>query len=211
MGGMAVTNDPDLASRMRALQTACSWPPRRLAARYLLKFVAYYILAEPHVHRFARVAYERLGRRNPLPGPTTLEERRARRPRDYERRLSNGQAAVGLRQLSSLEKNLEHREFVASAYRGRLSGCGLRLPQVPAKAEPSFVRYPVWVEDRPTVIRALSPHAVLGTWFTSVLEEAELPQVARYEPGSCPRAERRENTRHADDSGVLQEAVSLTH
>ena len=87
----------------------------------------------------ARVAYERLGRRNPLPVPTTLEERRGRRPRDYERRLSNGQAAIGLGQLRNLEKNLEHRAFVASAYRGRLSGCGLRLPQVPAKAEPSFV------------------------------------------------------------------------
>ena len=39
------------------------------------------------------------------------------------------------------------------------------------------------------MIRALSPHAVLGTWFTSVLEEAESPAVAGYEPGSCPRAE----------------------
>src|SRR5206468_6214012 len=76
-----------------------------------------------------------------------------------------------------------------NAYRCRLSGCGLRLPQAPAKAEPAFVRYPVWVEDRPTVIRALAPHAVVGTWFTSVLEEAESPQVAGYEPGSCPRAE----------------------
>src|SRR5438876_3083469 len=189
-GGMAVTNDPDLASAVRAFQAACSWPHMRLAARYLLKFVAYYILTEPHVHRFARVAYERLGRRNPLPVPTTLEERRGRRPRDYERRLSNGQAAIGLGQLRNLEKNLEHRAFVASAYRGRLLGCGLRLPQAPAKAEPSFVRYPVWVEDRPTVIRALSPHAVLGTWFTSVLKEAESPAVAGYEPASCPRAER---------------------
>jgi len=189
MGGMAVTNDPALASRLRDFQATCSWPRVRLAARYLLKFVVYYILTEPHVHQFARIAYERLGRRNPLPVPTTLEERQGQRPRDYERRLSNGQAAVGLCQLSNLERNLRHRAFVAGAYRGRLSDCGLRLPQAPAKAEPSFVRYPVWVEDRPAVIRALSRHAVVGTWFTSVLEEAESPAVAGYEPGSCPRAE----------------------
>jgi perosamine synthetase len=189
MGGMAVTNDPNLASRMRNFQASCSWPRRWLVVRYLVKFVLYYMLTEPHVHRFARVAYERLGRRNPLPMPTSLVELKGQRPRDYERRLSNGQAALGLCQLSNLEKNLEHRELVANGYRARLSGSGLRLPQAPAKAEPSFVRYPVWVDDRPSVIRALVPHAVIGTWFTSVLEEAESPAVAGYEPGSCPRAE----------------------
>jgi len=188
MGGMAVTNDPHLASRLRTFQASCSWPPTWLTAGYLMKFVAYYMLTEPHVHRLAGIAYEILGRRNPL-GPTTLEERKGQRPRDYERRLSNCQAAVGLCQLGNLEKNLGHRELVANVYRDYLSGCGLRLPQAPAKAEPSFVRYPVWVEDRPGVIRTLAPHAMLGKWFTSVLQEAESPEVAGYEPGSCPRAE----------------------
>src|SRR5437879_7372550 len=188
MGGRAVTNDPQLASRLRTFQASCNWPSMWLTAGYLMKFVVYYMLTEPHVHRLAGIAYEILGRRNPL-GPTTLEERKGQRPRDYERRLSNGQAAVGLYQLSNLENSLRHREFVANAYRGHLSGCGLRLPQAPAKAEPSFVRYPVWVEDRPRVIRTLAPHAMLGKWFTSVLQEVESPEVAGYEPGSCPRAE----------------------
>jgi perosamine synthetase len=188
MGGMAVTNDPNLAFFLRTFQTACSWPTTWLTAGYMMKFVAYYLLTEPHVHRLAGIAYEILGRHNPL-GPTTLEERRGQRPRDYERRLSNGQAAVGLSQLSNLENGLRHRELVANTYRGHLSGCGLQLPQAPAKAEPSFVRYPIWVEDRPRVIRTLAPHAMLGKWFTSVLQEAESPEVAGYEPGSCPRAE----------------------
>src|SRR3989449_1765027 len=189
MGGMVVTNDPHLASRMRTFQASCSLPRMSLTARYLMKFVVYYMLTEPHVHRVARFAYERLGHRNPLPVPTTLEERRGQRPRDYERRLSNGQAALGLSQLRSLQTNLEHREFIANAYENSLSPCGLRLPRVPAKAAPSYVRYPVWVEDRPTVIRALASHAVVGTWFTSVLEEAESLEAAGYAPGSCPNAE----------------------
>src|SRR5256884_5437975 len=58
MGGMAVTNDPQLASRLRTFQASCAWPPRWLSARYLMKFVAYYLLTEPHIHRFARLAYE---------------------------------------------------------------------------------------------------------------------------------------------------------
>src|SRR5437867_4588913 len=155
MGGMAVTNDPTLASRLRDFQASCSWPSTWLSARYLLKFVVYYLLTEPHVHRLARLAYERLGRRNTLPVPTSLEEQKGQWPRDHERRLSNGQAALGLGQLSSLVQNLGHRELVANAYRAGLSASRLRLPQVPAKAEPSFVRYPIWVEDRTSVIRAL--------------------------------------------------------
>jgi dTDP-4-amino-4,6-dideoxygalactose transaminase len=194
MGGMTVAKDSQLAARLRSFQASCRWPPQWLAARYLVKLAVYYILTEPHVHRAARSVYERSGRRNPLPRPTTSEERKGQKPRDYERRLSNAQAAVGLCQLRNLEKNLRHRQLVANAYRGRLSGCGVRLPQVPAKAEPAFVRYPVWVEDRPRVMRALAPHTVVGTWFTSVLEEAESPGVVGYELGSCPRAE--EAARH---------------
>jgi len=189
MGGMAVTNDPHLASRLRTFQASCSWPSKRLTAGYLMKFVVYYVLTEPRIHRFARLAYEASGRHNPLPLPTTAEERNGGRPRDYERQLSNGQAAVGLCQLKNTAQNLKHREMVANGYRSLLSASGLRIPSIPAKAEPSFVRYPIWVEDRPKVVRALAPHAVLGTWFTSVLEEAESPEVAGYEPGSCPRAE----------------------
>jgi len=198
MGGMAVTNDPDLASRMRSFQASCRLPRLSLSARYLTKFIAYYMLTEPRLHRFARVAYEQLGRRNPLPVPTTRQERRGGRRPGLEQQLSNGQAALGVSQLSGLAGNLEHRALVAHAYEACLhetaaSGC-VRLPRVPAHATPAYVRYPVWVEDRAAVIRALTRHAVVGTWFTSVLEEAEAPESLGYEPGSCPHAE--EAARH---------------
>src|SRR5207302_11055820 len=74
-----VTNDSALAARMRNFQATCSWPRMRLAAQYLVKFVVYWLLTEPHVHRVSRVAYERFGRRNPLPVPTTLEDRKSTR------------------------------------------------------------------------------------------------------------------------------------
>jgi len=45
------------------------------------------------------------------------------------------------------------------------------------------------VEDRQAVQRAMGARAVLGTWFSSVLEEAVDPRFGGYLPGSCPRAE----------------------
>src|SRR2546427_6445546 len=75
MGGMAVTNDPHLASRLRTFQASCSWPPTWPTAGYLMKFVGYYMVTEPHVHRLAGHGYDGLGRPNPL-GATTMGERK---------------------------------------------------------------------------------------------------------------------------------------
>jgi perosamine synthetase len=189
MGGMVVTDDRELARSLRAFQSACSWPSRRLVGRYLAKLLAYYGLTEPHVHRHSRRLYERLGERHPLPRPTTSAELRGMKPAAYEQRLSNAQAAVGLEQLRTLDSNLAHRRRIAERYRARLSERGVAVPQPPNGSEPTFVRYPLLVENRAAAQRAVAAHAVLGTWFTSVLEEALSPAFGDYVDGSCPRAE----------------------
>lgn len=189
MGGMVVTDSADLADRLRSFQETCAWPSRSLTRRYLAKLVLYHFLTQPRVHGYIRWLYTRLGRRNPLPGPTSEIDRRGGRPPHYEQRLSNAQAALGLRQLRRLDANVAHRRWVAQAYRTRLSESGLAAPSSPAKAVPAFVRYPLWIDDREAVLEAVSPRVGLGTWFTSVLEEADSPECGGYEAGSCPIAE----------------------
>lgn len=192
MGGMAVTDDPEVAARLREFQATCAWPSASLVARYLLKLVVYHLFTQPYIHRYTRPIYLFL-RRSPrthlAPGATPGEEQHGVRPPNYEQRLSNGQAAVALRQLGGLETNLAHRRAVADAYRAHLAERGFDTPRPPAKAEPAFVRYPVWAPDRPAAMRTAAPHAVLGQWFNSVLEEAASPAHGDYESGSCPRAE----------------------
>ena len=189
MGGVVTTDDRGLASDLARFQARCDAPSAGLVRRYLAKLISYHLLTEPHVHRYTRPLYEAVGRRQPLPRPTTREEIRGLRPARYEQRFSNAQAAIGMRQLRSLDANLAHRRAVAAAYRERLTANGLRLPEWPDRSEPAFVRYPVWVADRAETERRVAPFAVLGTWFTSVLEEAVSPEVGGYEGGSCERAE----------------------
>jgi perosamine synthetase len=190
MGGMVVTDDPELADRLARFQAACDWTSASLTARYLLKLATYHVFSQPLLYRLARPIYERLGRRNPLPLAMTAEEERGDRPPHYEQRLSNGQAAVALRQLRRLETNLRHRRAIAAAYRERLAALGFAVPRVPPGAESALVRYPVWVRDREETLRTVTPHAVLGTWFTSVLEDSAAPPSSfAYEQGSCPVAE----------------------
>lgn len=75
------------------------------------------------------------------------------------------------------------------AYSERLSGQGFRVPRPPARAEPAFVRYPVWVHDPEMTRRAAARSATLETWSSSVLEEAIGMACGDYERGSCPQAE----------------------
>lgn len=189
MGGMVVTDDGQLADRIEGFQAGCEWPSRWLLVRYLMKFILYHLLTQPHLHRTTRALYEMLGRRQPLPGPTTGEERHALRPPHYECRLSNAQAALALRQLERLDGNLVHRRRVAAVYGERLSEHGLAVAGLQGKAGPVFVRYPVRVENPAAVQRAVSQRAVLGAWFTSILEEAVSPAHGDYVQGSCPHAE----------------------
>lgn len=189
MGGMVVTDDPELAEQLRLFQASCPLPSYWKTAKFVLKLMLYHLLMEPHLHRYSRSFYEMIGRRHPLPRPTTDEELRGQRPSIYEERLSNVQAALGLLQLERLEENLNHRNKIASLYEKGLIEMGYNGPRSPESAEPSYVRYPVWVRDKEAAVNTLAGRIVVGTWFTSVLEEALSPEYGEYESGSCPRAE----------------------
>ncbi len=189
IGGMVVTDDPELAARVQEFQQNCAPQSVWQAASYILKLMLYHWMTEPHVHQYTRALYEFFGKRNPLPQPTTNEETHGRRPANYEQRFSNAQAALGMRQLRRLEANVAHRRAGAIAYSERLSKLGFDVPRPPTKAEPAFVRYPVWVKDPEMTKRVATRHATLGTWFSSVLEEAISPACGDYKMGSCPRAE----------------------
>ena len=189
MGGMLVTDDPDLASRVGAFQAACPWPPPSLTRRYLLKLILYYVLLHPSVHGPMRALYERLGERHPLPRPLGQEEHQGVRPAVYEQRLSNAQAAVALRQLRRLDRNVAHRSTVTGVIDRWLTARGYATPVAPAGSAPAMVRYPLWVEDRAAAVAATRPDLVLGTWFRSVLEDSASPADGDYVAGACPRAE----------------------
>ncbi|HEU5347749.1 MAG TPA: aminotransferase class I/II-fold pyridoxal phosphate-dependent enzyme [Ktedonobacterales bacterium] len=188
-GGMATTDDPAIAAYLRTFQAHCSWPSRWLVARSVLKFALYRILMDPYLHRPMRALYELMGRRLPLPRPTSPDEERGERPAGFESRLSNAQAVLGVRQLRGLDRNLAHRRMIAQLYERLLSERGVRVSRVPEHMQPSYVRYPVWAPDRDAAQRAVNRYALPGLWFTSVLEDSTSPAAGAYQPGSCPHAE----------------------
>lgn len=190
MGGMAVTDDDELAASLRAFQETCAWPSRSLVSRYLVKLLAYHALTQPTVHVAARALYERAGERQLLPTPTEDEELVGGWPPDIELRLANGQAAVARGQLRRLGDNLRHRRMLAGRYAELVAAHGMPVQSVPDGAEPAWVRFCTEVPDRAAALDRTRQDLVLGKWFTSVLEEARSPADGRYVTGTCPVAER---------------------
>lgn len=189
MGGVAVTDDDAIAGQLRAFQRECEAPPRGLTARYLVKLLAIHALTPPRVHLLARTVFEALGKWMPLPTATEPGEMAGGLGANFSQRLSNAQASLGVRQLRRLDANVAHRRALASAYAEELGRLGYPPPAVHPAADPSPLRHVVEVDDRQRAWEALRPHTIVGTWFTSVLEEADSPEAGGYEPGSCPTAE----------------------
>jgi perosamine synthetase len=191
MGGMVVTDDPELGARLQELQAGCAWPTAKLTARYILKFLVYHLFTHPYLFHWAR-SFNVLLRQSPkthlAPEATSLGEQIGVRPPDYEQRLSQAQAALALRQLERLDDNVAHRRAVANAYRAGLAP-SFDGPRVPGKAQPAFVRFPIRVADRELAMRVAARRAALGEWFPSVVYEAVSPRHGDYVPGSCPNAE----------------------
>lgn len=189
MGGMVTTDDKELAERLYSFQQNCSWPSRKLLKKYLIKFIVYYLFTWPYLHRYIRGVYKKAKIHNPLPEATSHEEAIGEKPPNYELRLSNAQAVLGLNQIGRINENLRHRRKIASIYEKKLKEEGVETPVVHPEAQPSYVRYPLWVQDRQKAIRMLSKYTSVGTWFTSVLEEASCVEKIGYARGSCPNAE----------------------
>jgi dTDP-4-amino-4,6-dideoxygalactose transaminase len=162
-GGMAVTNDPRLAPRVRVLAESEPWPAEAAVVRRLrlgqvqriairprvftwslfpALWVASYFQARPDVY-----LWEPIRRLDPLPA-------------GYCERYSNVQAALGLEGLAHLDdwtaRTVAHAQVVTDALRGT----GVEPPCVPEGRTHVFYQYAIYAERPDTVARYCLRHGV---------------------------------------------------
>jgi perosamine synthetase len=94
--------------------------------------------------------------------------------------------------LNDLEGMIQQRRDSASALAAALEGVGLPGVKVPARCDPVFLRYPLLVKNKQAVLSAAKTARVqLGDWFLSPIHPNDSNwELAGYEPGCCPLAER---------------------
>jgi perosamine synthetase len=187
LGGMVVTNNDDIAKRLREIQDETLFLSRKDNRRLLRTFLLEYLNLSPMAYWLGKPIHVLLNKLkiNFYFSDELITERPQAYP--YPSRLSSPQARIGISQLSYLEDNLTHRRRIASWLEKKIGWYGFDESEVNAYA---WLRYSFLVKDRDAFERRLRKHFDLGIWFTSVVSgrNCEFEKVG-YLPSSCPVGE----------------------
>lgn len=193
IGGMATTDDAELAGRLASLcETEMQPPPAKAALMLAAQRLVYRACIYPKTTAFATSLYRWLTRKGAVVGSSSTEEFVPEMPEGFFAGMDRGQARAGLRQMRRIERNLAHRRRMGRLYDELLREAGWQVPEVPDTMDPVLVRYPVRVADKARAVAEAPKHLVeLGTWFECPLHPAETPmEEYGYREGMCPEAER---------------------
>ncbi|MEQ8459916.1 MAG: DegT/DnrJ/EryC1/StrS family aminotransferase [Sandaracinaceae bacterium] len=183
-GGMATTNDPELARGLAEFQRSSSPLDPGTLSR-LLRTCRKDYLTNAHPHRALIRHPAALCMSSSAVASTTADEVRGNRPDNYRLSLAAPLAELGLSQLSKLDSLNARRRRQAAKWREWAEERGYGAPWIAPESEPVFLRYPLTVpaavKRRPRVIEE-ELGVECGVWFTSPLH----PSPERVE--GCPNA-----------------------
>jgi dTDP-4-amino-4,6-dideoxygalactose transaminase len=193
LGGMAFTNDPELADKIHGIcdQEVLS-PTRRDGAILRAQLAVYRTCVYPRTTAFAQSLFRFLTRHGLVIGSSNASEYTPTIEPEFLKGMTAAQARAGLGQLRKMERNLEHRKKMAAVYDRLLGERGWPVTTVPVESRPVLVRYPVRVADKPLALKLAARRLVeLGSWFESPLHPLLTPLASYgYRPGMCPESDR---------------------
>ncbi|HEY3039986.1 MAG TPA: DegT/DnrJ/EryC1/StrS aminotransferase family protein [Pyrinomonadaceae bacterium] len=191
-GGMALTNNPELAACVRDLAASEPLPSTREVAARLLKGYAARIGISPKVFTFWGYPIQTLASRF---GDFDLSKYMWEKirpldffPPTYAQRYSNAQAVIGIRGLAKLDEyNARSREH-ALRYAGGLSDCrSIQTPRILPNVEHVYYQYCIYTSDpRRTSRRAMRRGVDFETMHVDVC--SSLPLFKDF-AAACPGAE----------------------
>jgi dTDP-4-amino-4,6-dideoxygalactose transaminase len=194
LGGMAITDDTELAERIESLRASeMCMPTSRESYMLWGQGLVYRAFVYPRTTALVQNVFRYLTKRGAVVGSSSISEFAPVMSLDFFKGMSAVQARRGLRQLERIEHNIAHRGNMARLYDELLVEKGWR-PRVYDKSamNPVMVRYPVRITEKDRALRESAAAGVeLGSWFECPLHPKETPLAAYdYEVGCCPEAEK---------------------
>lgn len=166
-GGIAVTNEPDIARRLQACyERAPETSPEQTEGLLRNVLLNYYELKHPQRWWRGDLVAALHGHER-LKGASPGEERGVR-PAHYGERMSAPIAALGLNQLGKIDAYNRRRRETAVKWDEWCDSHGYERPLVVEGSSPVYLRYPVLVEARRKQARRWAFEEMginLGTWF----------------------------------------------
>jgi len=194
LGGMAITNDTELAEKIRLLcEKELRLPSRVEVLMLAAQLAAYRMFIYPKTTALAQAAFRYLAKKAVVIGSSGACEFEPKMAPDFFKAMSTMQARSGLRQLNKIEQNIAHRKKMAQLYDQLLAEKGWPTQQYDASIiHPVMVRYPVRIAEKEKALAEAAKAGIeLGSWFECPLHPIETPLEAyNYEIGMCPEAEK---------------------
>ena len=194
LGGMATTNDAELADKIAVLcREKLIQPSLKDVLMLSAQLFVYRTFIYPRTTALAQSLFRFLTKKGIVVGSSSTAEYVPVMADDFFKGMSGVQASSGLRQLKKLSANMEHRKRMARLYDTLLSEIGVKPVQYDTTIfDPVLVRYPIRVKDKEKALEdAASAGVELGSWFECPLHPIETPLEAYdYTPGQCPEAEK---------------------
>jgi dTDP-4-amino-4,6-dideoxygalactose transaminase len=194
LGGMAMTNDTELAEKIELLcKKELCLPSRGEVMMLAAQLVGYRLFVYPGTTALAQSIFRYLTKKGAVVGSSSTRELEPVKADDFFKAISGVQASSGIRQLKKIERNIAHRRNIADLYDKLLKERGWKSRKYNRDVmDPVMVRYPVRIaEKNEALAKAAKAGIELGSWFECPLHPIETPLEAYdYEIGMCPEAEK---------------------
>lgn len=191
-GGMVVTNDDDLAKRIKEFQERIGYPSCYWIFQQLLHPILMNWLLVPtyrFLGKYLLIVFQWL---HILSKAIHWKEKRGKRPGYFPKRLPNALATIALNQFRKLDKFNQYRQEMASLYYNELKRVDFELPPNPSDRKQTFLRFTIKHPEAHQIIKeAWQKNILIGDWYDSVIapRDTQLDKI-QYSLGTCPKAEK---------------------
>ncbi|MDP2909833.1 MAG: aminotransferase class I/II-fold pyridoxal phosphate-dependent enzyme [bacterium] len=194
-GGMAVTDDPEIAEKIRKIHDSFSYPGfcwifQQLLHPLLLNYIILPIYNLVDLGKIFLVLSQWL---HILSKAVHWKEKRGERPDYFPKKLPNALALLALNQFNKLNKFYNHRRKIVNTYLSNFENTAFSFPEISEKAKPSFLRLPVKHAKAHEIIWEAwnKENILIGDWYTSPVAPCDTKlDKMQYVLGSCPKAEK---------------------
>lgn len=191
-GGMATTNDPSIAQKIRQFQDKVSYPSHSWILQQLLhpvimniKILPFYAIGGKYLLIIAQWLHI-------LSKAVHWKEKRGLKPSYFPRRLPNALAILAFHQFKKLNRFNQHRKEIAELYSRELVHTKYQILNTKYQEGGIFLRFPVQHPNAHEIIKkAWAKNILIGDWYTFPIapDDTQLDKL-QYEKGNCPNAER---------------------
>lgn len=223
-GGMAVTNDPDLADRLEKERARLKLPSRAWTIKQLLHpiIMNYMVLPTYNMSSIGKIILEGLKAVHIMPKAVHKSEKIGEKTESVLGLMPNALALLAMHQFKKLDRFNKHRQKIVNIYNAELKSIANKKFVLPeeetndSKYRSIHLRYNIKTSKAKDILAAArKENIILGDWYRPAIAPHGVSFAKmQYDPDTCPAAERvaRESLNLPTNINIKEhDALKITH